>query len=143
MPFTSEWVPPEIFLTHKGVTVYHAYKDNDLCNGRSNYWFTMSEKDEVDHQFDVRELPTWKPLLKKVEETVKRPKLMSAENFPVLSTLSIGANITNTKSDPRFKEYWKEDARWQKYREIMACAELANTKKAIRQAIEQKILKQA
>lgn len=82
MPFTSEWIPPEIFLTHKDVIVYHAYKDNEFSNGRSNYWFTMSQKDEVDNEFDVRELPTWKPLLKKVEEKIKRPKFLSGKTSP-------------------------------------------------------------
>jgi hypothetical protein len=143
MPYTSEWVPPEIFLTHKDVTVYHSYKDNDLSNGRARYWYTMSQQEEQDHEFDVRELATWNPLLKKLLKKIKRPKLLTVEEFPVLGTLRDGDNIMDTKDNPKFKAYWKEHEKWQKYQEIMASAELVIIKKAIRQAIDQKILKQA
>jgi len=30
MPTKSKWVPPELFLEHKGIEIFHAYKDNDV-----------------------------------------------------------------------------------------------------------------
>jgi hypothetical protein len=145
MPFTSEWVPPEIFLTHKGVIVYHAYKDNDLSNGKATYWYTMSEREEQEHEFDVRELPTWRPLLEKIRKKVNRPKIMTEENFPILGTVAAnyGGNIMNTKSDPKFKKFWAEHAKWQKYQKVMNKTEAIVIEKAIIQAIGRKILKQA
>lgn len=58
MPYNHEWVPPEIFLSRKGVDVYHAYKDDDVSNGALTYWYTLYP-DEDGKDFDVRELPTW------------------------------------------------------------------------------------
>jgi hypothetical protein len=62
MPYTSKWVNPKLFLTHKGVKVYHIYKDDDCENNgpRDNY-FTTDREDGSDSEnnFDVRELSTW------------------------------------------------------------------------------------
>ncbi len=30
MPFKTEWVAPAVFLKHRGVTVYHVHKDDDV-----------------------------------------------------------------------------------------------------------------
>ena len=30
MPFQTEWIPPEVFLEHKDVTIYHVYKRDDI-----------------------------------------------------------------------------------------------------------------
>ena len=35
MPFKTDWVPPAVFLEHKGVTIYHvagSLVDNDALN---------------------------------------------------------------------------------------------------------------
>lgn len=55
MPYTTAWIHPELFFTtHAGVNVFHAYKDDDMDQGRSSYWFTLySNTDE--HPFDVRD----------------------------------------------------------------------------------------
>jgi hypothetical protein len=57
MPFSSEWIEPEIALEYKGVTVYHVYKNDDWNNGRLQYWFTMKQGGyDCQDDFDVRSL---------------------------------------------------------------------------------------
>ena len=59
MPYLSQWVAPEVFLTHNGVTIYHTYKDDDWEQGPQTYWFVTDEMASQDDGFDVRELPLW------------------------------------------------------------------------------------
>ena len=71
MPWTTEWVDPETFLTHKGVTVYHTYDGDDFAQGRRTFWFTLHPNcgeeecncagatSECRNVFDVRELLAW------------------------------------------------------------------------------------
>ena len=54
----QQWVDPEVFLEHNGKTVYHAYKDGNF-EDRLNYWYTTCPIEEVEHEFDVRELSNW------------------------------------------------------------------------------------
>lgn len=59
MPTISTYVAPEIVLTHNGVTIYHTYKNDEIEQGPSDYWFTLDPDDtEIDGEtrFDVREL---------------------------------------------------------------------------------------
>ena len=64
MPYVTEWQEPEIYLQHKGVTVYRTYVDNELEQGCRTYWFTLNAEDfEQEDEFDVRDLqPTWRKL---------------------------------------------------------------------------------
>lgn len=60
MPYSSEWVEPEVFMEHNGTKVYHIYKDDDIDQGPRFYWFTLdpvngSDTDQ-EHVFDVRDL---------------------------------------------------------------------------------------
>lgn len=62
MPYRYDWYNPEVFLSYKGITIYHCYKDDDYDDVLL-YWYTTyggcdSELTEK-FQFDVRELPTW------------------------------------------------------------------------------------
>lgn len=62
MPYRTEWVDPEVFLEHNGVTIYHVYKGDDVECGRRFYWFgtTIHASDDDDddgESFDVRDLP--------------------------------------------------------------------------------------
>jgi len=54
---TEPWTP-EVFLTHNGVTIYHAFKDefSDVC---LDFWYSTSANalPNSDCEFDVRELP--------------------------------------------------------------------------------------
>jgi len=67
VPWRIEWIEPEIFLQHNGVTVYHAYKNNDV-EQKFTYWFTTNPEyyeefgGEADpYEFDVRDLNTPPP----------------------------------------------------------------------------------
>jgi len=55
MPTKTIWVPPEIFLTHKGVQVYHTYDGDDIDGGRTRFRFTLDAQSD-DQSFDAREL---------------------------------------------------------------------------------------
>ncbi len=62
MPYKTVWVKPEKLLTHKGVTVYHTYKHNEVGQGPRTYWFATDPQDDPDDGpsvFDVRDLPQW------------------------------------------------------------------------------------
>jgi len=70
MPHSSEWRDAEVFLVHKGVTVYHTYKDDDIHQGPQTYWFTLGPlcgeascdcDGPCKNVFDVRSLATWTP----------------------------------------------------------------------------------
>jgi len=67
MPYTHEWVEPELFLDHKGVKVYHSYRNDDYGDGPLEYWFQVQLTDDTEgtteddmHEFDVRDLATFK-----------------------------------------------------------------------------------
>ena len=62
MPYTSTWVNPKLFLTHKGVKVYHTYKNDDCQNNppSENYFTTDRMDGSYEGKcFDVRELAAW------------------------------------------------------------------------------------
>jgi len=53
------WIDPEPFLTHKDITVYYTYKDDDYSN-QLTYWYTTDFThtcSDNEYDFDVRELP--------------------------------------------------------------------------------------
>lgn len=62
------WIEPDVFLTHNGVTVYRAYKDEQYDRPMSS-WYMVSADDVPDLprtaplaealyvEFDVRSLP--------------------------------------------------------------------------------------
>lgn len=52
MPYA--WIEPHEFLAHGGVTVYHAYNDDDF-NRRLLYHYTV-DVTECRSAFDIREL---------------------------------------------------------------------------------------
>lgn len=52
------WVPPEKYLEHGTVTIYHVYKDDDFDQGPREYWYGWDEGCcEGSDDFDVRDLP--------------------------------------------------------------------------------------
>lgn len=65
MPYETVWTDPEVYVTHKGVTVYHLYKNDDIEQGARTYSFTLHpQAGEADWGvfpntplFDVRDLP--------------------------------------------------------------------------------------
>ena len=59
MPTITKWCPPEVFLEHNGVKVFHTYEDNDVDNGTLQYHFTSEGRsDDPEHQFDIRDFDT-------------------------------------------------------------------------------------
>tara|TARA_R110000824_G_scaffold194109_1_gene376617 strand:- start:77 stop:481 length:405 start_codon:yes stop_codon:yes gene_type:complete len=108
MPWKSEWVPPQIFFEHAGVTVFHRYKDDELCNGVCRYDFILSsgarcESDQLDwegDEFDIRELDKkvfpGNPLLE------GHPPYLTRDNFPDQSAAAYEA------ARERWRE-WHED----------------------------------
>lgn len=56
-----EWVPPEEFVSHKGISIFHVYKDDEMQNGPREFWYTTSENDGEGSgfEFDVRNLPDY------------------------------------------------------------------------------------
>lgn len=46
MPWIQRTVMPAIFLTHKGVTVYHVYADGDFADGPLAGMFTLYTNDD-------------------------------------------------------------------------------------------------
>lgn len=67
MPYTENWVDPEIFLVHNDITVYHCYKDDEMHHGPLKYTFTTKIDSRIDNSednpyvFDVKNLPNWSP----------------------------------------------------------------------------------
>jgi|GEM_PF-1942953 len=70
MPWKTEWVEPDLVLTHKRVSVYATYKYGDVDAIQRHYGFTLDTlcgEDECNcdggtkcrNVFDVREIPTW------------------------------------------------------------------------------------
>jgi hypothetical protein len=56
MPFV-----PDKFLTHKGLAIFHAYKD-EVSDNRLSYWYCTSGDALPNsvYEFDVRELPNYR-----------------------------------------------------------------------------------
>jgi len=61
MPYKEEWVDPEVFLEHKGITIYHIYKNDNIDQGERTYHYTtdIEEGERGDSAFDVRDLDNW------------------------------------------------------------------------------------
>jgi hypothetical protein len=60
MPY--EWVDPEVFVEHAGVTVYHIYKNDFAGQGTRTYHFgtgigCSDENPGENGEFDIRNLP--------------------------------------------------------------------------------------
>jgi hypothetical protein len=77
MPKREIHVDPELFLSYKGVKIYHAYANDDWDN-RLTYWYT-TDVTERTPSFDVRDLKYWPKKLPSVCE----------ELVVVLSTLRL------------------------------------------------------
>ena len=60
MPYVNKWVNNSRLCSHKGVAVYHTYKDDELEQGETTNYFTTEKDGCFDMAFDVRDLPTWK-----------------------------------------------------------------------------------
>ena len=54
---TWQWIEPEEFLTHNGVRIFHAYKD-ELSDIPLEFWYSTSSTADSGspYEFDVRDL---------------------------------------------------------------------------------------
>lgn len=62
MPYRTDWVDPEVFMVHNGVTIWHVYKNDDIEQGPRIYSYAFSPQgtddgDGSEFTFDVRDLP--------------------------------------------------------------------------------------
>lgn len=89
MPYKSEWVPADVYLTHKNVNIYHVYRYNDIENGKREYHFSLSQDSDDNPSysndptgFDVRDLESW-PLAEgsTEEEKIKDALIRSIESY--------------------------------------------------------------
>ena len=66
MPFTTNWIDPEVALEHQGKTIYHTYKNDDYDQMTLTYSFTTDgTEDCTEHCFEVRDLktmPSWQDM---------------------------------------------------------------------------------
>jgi len=58
MPIQTRFVPPEVFLRYRGVSIRRTYFDDDY-DSPDLYFFAIVSKmsPAIEHQFDVRDLP--------------------------------------------------------------------------------------
>ena len=56
-----EWIEPEEFLTHCGVRIFHAYKD-EFSDVPLEFWYSTSSTAEPGspYEFDVRDLADYR-----------------------------------------------------------------------------------
>ena len=63
------WVEPEVFVEHKGLTVYHAYKDD--TDQRLEYSYQTDLGEDSEYEFNVMDLPCYDDELSH-EEIIKK-----------------------------------------------------------------------
>lgn len=74
MPYKYVYVPPEVFLEHEGIIVYHCYKDGDF-ERILRYWYTLDPEEEPNNEFDIRDLSNYNE-----EQTHKEIIMKAIEN---------------------------------------------------------------
>ena len=60
MPAQVTQVPAELYFKHNDVSIFHAYKDNDIDSGSLRYSFVLDEWDDCYTSIDVRYIKGWK-----------------------------------------------------------------------------------
>lgn len=70
MPYVEHYIPKRTFLTHKDIKIYCSYKDNNF-NEELIYWFSCFEEDDIEKEFDVRELSCYDDKLTIQEVLIK------------------------------------------------------------------------
>lgn len=67
MPYMTVDVPAERAVPSREMGdrefgIYHSYKDDDVDNGPSTYWYVLDPYHDGDQAFDVRLLPNWQDI---------------------------------------------------------------------------------
>ena len=76
MPYRTIPVKAPLFLQHKGIKIYHTFKDDDADSNRLEYWYTLDPCAGDMHSgdgvsFDVRGLSTFKCPVGQLDSTSK------------------------------------------------------------------------
>ncbi|ENZ77735.1 MULTISPECIES: hypothetical protein [Ralstonia] len=98
MPTSTVWVEPQVFLTYRDVTVYHAYEADDIAQGACKYSYTTNNTTDEEH-FDVRYLEV--PGVALLE---KHPPFLAADCNPEFATAT----------DEQKAEWQRQWADWRK-----------------------------
>ena len=78
-------VPPDEFLTHLGISVYHAYNDG-MQDDPMRYWYVTDINEDDEFEFDIRDLdpPDSSPEddhKKIIKHAIQEKKLKLPENI--------------------------------------------------------------
>lgn len=65
MPYSSAFIPAEVFMEHNGTKIYHIYKNDDIEQGQRLYHYATTDHGydgagggfDDGGEFDVRNLP--------------------------------------------------------------------------------------
>jgi hypothetical protein len=79
MPTKYMWVPPEVMLRTPQGTIYHAYKDGE-AERPLTYWYTTDENEDEAYEFDIRELPFYRAVSRKMRDNHARILEQAAAN---------------------------------------------------------------
>jgi hypothetical protein len=98
MPYSSEWIPNELFLEHNGVQIFRTYKYDEGEARRFSFGTASDTTDEYDDtNFSVLDLPTFTVNQKDADETVIKNAIRSAIDGGHLLTY-----IEAAKQRPKF-----------------------------------------
>ena len=80
-------IEPEVFLTHRGVRIFHAYKD-ELSDVPLEFWYSTSSAAEPGspYEFDVRDLPGYRSRYRADEVSKHKRVIKSAIDAGLLQS---------------------------------------------------------
>lgn len=78
MPYKKKAVKAELALTHKGVDIYHIYKDDDVSLWKKIYHFGYDKASTERYSFDVRDLSVWTEPAEEAVEDVHIKNVLKA-----------------------------------------------------------------
>lgn len=98
MPYSTVYIEAELFLSHKGINIYHTYKDDDIDGVVSSFHFDTKEASSRDNfsSFDVRNLSTWKEDRNIFSEKAIKQAIKKAINKGELTELGIEESSSTT-----------------------------------------------
>lgn len=70
MPYKYQECPADLLVHHNGVGVYRTYKNDDVDNVPSTYYFVTNPYDSQENAFDARELPNYDPTAARTDDWI-------------------------------------------------------------------------
>ncbi len=110
MPYVFEFRPAKLFMEHKGVEIYHVYKDDDIDQGPRIHWFAVHDDGQDDNahgtdgDFDVRCLP----LPDNSPSLADQPPFIGAEQGHELGFASYEEWKKNSAEYKRRQQLWHD-----------------------------------